>query len=810
MQLRRLFIVSFLLIVVSASAQIDRGGCHFARNRELARQRPMTQAERDQIDETIARSDTFDIQHYQITLDVTDYNGQTIKAATTVTYRALMADQAFIRFDLRDLVVDSVIGPDGVMTFSYDGDFLKCDFETAPNVGEDQQLTVYYHGSPGDDPVWGGFYFEQGYIYNLGIGLSTIPPNFGKVWYPCFDSFVERASYTYNVKSAGTFRFHGQGDFLAEAQLGGDTVIRSYTLMQQIPTHLSAIAVADYSEYNYTHTGANGDIPVTLSAKPSAMSAMISKFTDLGSAIDACEYWYGPYSYGRVGYVLTTDGALEIPTNVAYPDFMPSQSLGQNRKLFTHELGHHWWGDWVTPHVHNDMWLKEGPAEYSAHLLEEWINGRASFVSIVKNNLLDIMTSAHVDDDGFQALSPMPDEHIYGTHTYYKGAAVLHNLRGYLGDEDFRTGMREVQLRLANRDMTPEQFRDTLEAATGRQLDSFFQDWVFSPGYAVFEVRSFTSSGSGNDWNVDLHIGQKLYGTSGYHGDTPLDLTLLAADGTAHEQRITASGASTNLQVDCPFEPVMAVLNRHHTLNQARMDHEITLVPGQAFSNVLPYVEFRLYDETLVDSTLVRVDHIWSGADVDLGFGITEISDRHYWNVDGLWPEGTVLSGRMLYFGGAPTQFDYDLVNGDETGMVAVHRPNADMPWQVYADQTVNAGSLTNGTGTIILNTLARGQYAFAKMVGAIGVPEREHGAFTLFPVPSNEALTIRLQEPAASLLFLDVVAADGKLVLRRTHGTAGTDIALDITELEPGSYWLRLATAQGEVLGARSFQVVR
>ena len=40
------------------------------------------------------------------------------------------------------------------------------------------------------------------YIYTLGIGLTTIPPNFGKVWYPCFDNFVERATYTYHVTSA--------------------------------------------------------------------------------------------------------------------------------------------------------------------------------------------------------------------------------------------------------------------------------------------------------------------------------------------------------------------------------------------------------------------------------------------------------------------------------------------------------------------------------------------------------------------------------------------------------------------------------
>ena len=181
---------------------------------------------------------------------------------------------------------------------------------------------------------------RDSYIDNLGIGLTTVPPNFGKVWYPCFDSFMERAAYTFHVKSAGGRWLLGQGDFIGEVQLGGDTVIRSYDLPHAIPTHVSAIAVANYAENNFTHTGAYGDIPVSLRAKPTQLSAMVGKFADLGACIDALEHWYGPYPYGRIGYVLTTDGALEIVTNIAYPDFMPGQPVGQNRDLYALSLIH--------------------------------------------------------------------------------------------------------------------------------------------------------------------------------------------------------------------------------------------------------------------------------------------------------------------------------------------------------------------------------------------------------------------------------------------------------------------------------------
>lgn len=802
---------AFLGFQLAAMAQPRIHGCLVLPDGRIPRPQALTQGQRDLIDETIARSDTFDIIHYDITLDATDYFGETITAATAITWAAKLPGQSSIRFDLQSLTVDSVIGESGPLAFTHDEQFLRVQLEDEPVIGEQHVITVHYHGTPDADPSWGGFYFASDYIYNLGIGLTTVPPNFGKVWYPCFDSFMERATYTFHVKSAGNRRLFGQGEFMGEVQLGGDTVVRSYDLPHAIPTHISAIAVANYDEYAYTHAGAYGDIPISLRSKPAQLGAMVGKFVDLGACIDALEHWYGPYAYDRVGYVLTTDGALEIATNIAYPDFMTGQSLGSNRDLFAHELGHHWWGDKVTPRVHNHMWLKEGPAEYSSHLLEEWLNGRTSMVSKVKENLLDILTSAHLDDDGFQALSPMPDEHIYGTHTYYKGAAVMHNMRGYLGDELFREAMRQSQVRLADTVFTPEMWRDTIEAITNVEMDAFFQDWVFSPGYSVFEIRGFDAEPNGGAWDVDLRIGQKLYGTSSLHGSTPLDLTLIGADGQQHEALVTASGLLTQINIDCPFEPVMAVLNRYQRLNQARLDHEITIVPGVFFASQLPRVDMRLYADTLVDSTLVRVDHIWSGADADaLGWSINEVSGAHYWNVDGLWPEGTALRAKFMYQGTTPTQMDHGLINGDETGILMVWRPDAESPWQIHPEQTVNTGtSLTNGTGSIDIDRLYKGQYAYAKASGVIGINERQwQSSFTLMPVPADEALTVRFQQPLTGTVIMSILDSQGRLVLRAVRPGAN-EAVIDTRDLAPGAYSLSIATGLGQV-GTRAFHVAR
>ncbi|MBK9193691.1 MAG: hypothetical protein IPO17_01640 [Flavobacteriales bacterium] len=799
-------------LATAAAAQPYQYGCSHFRN--LAGRPVPTAMEKSQIDETIARSDTFNILHYDINIDVTDYAGQLITANTTITYTPLMAGQTFIRFDLFQLTVDSVTDANGALPFTHDGDFLSIDLPQPQTVGTNYQLTVHYNGNPHRDPQWGGFYFASDYIYNLGIGLSTIPPNFGKVWYPCFDSFVERASYTYTVKSAGGRTAHCMGNMVNETFLGGDTVVRTFDFTQEIPTHLSAIAVAAYQDHDYMHAGAFGPVPVRLSAKAAQLTPMITKLTDLGGAIDACEHWYGPHAFDRVGYALTTDGALEIPTNIAYPQFMTGQSDFDNRGLYSHELGHHWFGDVVAPHVHNDMWLKEGPAEYASHLFEEWLNGTEAFVDVVKDNQLFVLEQAHIQDDGFQALSPMPDEHIYGRHTYYKGAAVLHNLRGYLGDSLFAVGMQYVQQQLAYSDMTPQQFRDTLTAGTGVDLNAFFHAWVFAPGFAAFVVDDMEATANGGQWNVDLLLRQKLRGTTAWHQQVPLDLTLVGANWQRQEFQVTAGGEFSNVAVVADFEPVMAIINGHNRLNQARMDYEFTIPADGSFSSVMPRTEFRLYDDALTDSALFRVEHIWSGPDADnLGWGVDELSTTHYWTVDGIWPAGTDLWARLYYDGNGVDDLDFPLYGATEADAILVYRATANDSWELYPDLVATIGNTTDGVGNFIMNNLRKGHYAFARGNAVIGVQEEAAptGVLQVFPVPVSDMLTVRGNSTTPGTALFDVVDAAGRLVLRSTAAVSGGFAhSVDVSALAPGRYSLVARTANGERLGAAQFEVVR
>ena len=804
---RQFFLFSFAIVLTGLTSQAQEGErtfrkprvfqpvqCHHYRQlspeREAVKPSPQPRWMMNyDMAPSIARSDSFNISTYELDLDVTAYTYQQLVAHATIGLEVLDASAQDLWFDLVELTVDSIhingVNADLAQTESQ----LHVELpETGWQTGTAYEIEVWYQGSPYQDPYWGGFYFVSDYIYNLGIGLTTIPPNFGKVWYPCFDNFVERAAYTYHVTSAGGRRAHCQGTLIGETFLGGDTLTRSFELTHPITTHQSAIAVAPYVDSNYVHTGNYGDIPVRLTGKPEQINAMANKFQELGFAIDALEYWWGPYAWERVGYVLTTDGALEIPTNIAYPQFMVGEGLVANGDLFSHELGHHWWGDLVAPTIHNHMWLKEGPAEYSSHLFVEWKDGPEEFVEVVKDNQQFVLEECHLQDNGFYPLSPMPDEEIYGRHTYYKGASILHNLRAYLGDDLFRSSMQSVIAEHFDSHMDADVFEQTLEDITGVDMTPWFEAQVLQPGFSTWVLDS--TAHESESTASTLFLQQKLRACENYHMAEPLDVTVWDENWNRYDTQISANGQFDEITIEHPGidSPAYIALNANGKLNQGRLDFMYTITEPEGIQN-LPWVEMRVGCDAMPegDSALVRIEHHWAAPDQGpVEPYVDQLSNTHFWVVDGIWPEGTLLDARIQYYGNSPDGLDYDLYGDTEANGFLAWRPDASSPWQECTAYEWQPGSLTNGAGLFRVSDLKKGQYAFAKGDVSANVAEVEITGLTLWPNPTSETLNISSN---AGISAFQIFNAKGQQVANVANTNASNALTIDVSAWAKGWY---------------------
>ncbi len=806
-----IFISSLIPLLLDAQTKEPKAirYCHHAtHDHEI---RPLTPEQIQARDASIGRSDTFDLLHINITLEIIDFSSQTINGFTEITFTPKIDDVTVLPLDLEDFTVDSVLINNQNVSYTYNDLLLNVDLGGPMTSNDTALVKVYYNGHPTPDPTgFGGLVFENGYAYNLGIGLGSNPYNYGRGWFACFDNFVERSTYEFNIMTTNNRRAYCTGTFLGATAMGGDTIMRSYYMGQLIPTYLAGVAVSTYEQVDYTHDSAYGPIPMQLVARGGDTSDMKITFEDLGTAVDAIEEWYGPYQWERVGYVATTNGAMEHPTNIAYPTFV---AFGGNttghKRLMSHELAHCWWGDIVTLSGPENMWIKEGNAEYGAHLFFLHDEGEESFTTVVKNNFLNVLKTAHYDDDDYLPLSGLPYEYTYGTHTYNKGASMIHNMRGYLGDELFEAGQKSVLETFAYSAIDAETYRDQLTLATGVDMTSFFQDWIYSPGYAGYEFNSIDVSPANNGYDVSMTIQQKLRGAPDFHTNTPLDVTCVDADYNQHTQQIMVSGEFTDVTINVPFEPITTFLNGSHKLNMANLGNEFMFTEPD--NHNFSAADLEVFVEELTEDTWMRAEHCWIAPDPvqNPQTPDTRISNTHYWKVFGDFPEGFLARGVFNYRGPAIPELDLDLVSNGEDSIQLVYRRDASEEWRLFEPATKVIFLPTDGEGFIRADSLIPGEYAFGNGVFSPMVSTNEvalKAEVDVYPNPTADLVTINASLSRPVDLQLSLSDASGRLIRNESVGTQSGNWThnIHLGKHPNGIYLLEIKDKKGNLISQK------
>ena len=65
--------------------------------------------------------------------------------------------------------------------------------------------------------------------------------------------------------------------------------------------------------------------------------------------------------------------------------------------------------------------------------------------------------------------------------TYQKGAWVLHMLRNMVGETNFKKGIQSYYAKFYNANATTADFRMAMEKESGKDLQLFFQQWLYQP-----------------------------------------------------------------------------------------------------------------------------------------------------------------------------------------------------------------------------------------------------------------------------------------------------------------------------------------
>ncbi|WBT08218.1 aminopeptidase N [Corynebacterium sp. SCR221107] len=333
--------------------------------------------------------------------------------------------------------------------------------------------------------------------------------------FACFDQPDLKATYDLAITAPATWKVITNSP--QEVEVTGDTAVFHSAITVPLSTYLIAICAGHYHEVTDTWRGTLTHHPQTPAGQPHELEIPLAIYcrASLADHLDAqrlfretkqgFDFYHAnfgvAYPFGKYDQLFVPEfnaGAMENAGAITFRDeyvFTAKETRYRYERrceTILHEMAHMWFGDLVTMAWWDDLWLNESFATWGAAISQaeatEYDTSWVTFANVEKSWAYqqDQLPSTHPISTDASDIETV--EQNFDGITYAKGASVLKQLQAYVGREAFFAGVRTHFATHAFSNATFADLLGALEAASGRDLSGWADQWLKTTGINTLEA----------------------------------------------------------------------------------------------------------------------------------------------------------------------------------------------------------------------------------------------------------------------------------------------------------------------------------
>ncbi|HYU68080.1 MAG TPA: M1 family aminopeptidase [Burkholderiales bacterium] len=347
------------------------------------------------------------------------------------------------------------------------------------------------------------------YVYTLFV------PSDASSAFPCFDQPDLKARFSLELVLPRAWTAVGNAPIAAIEDVSNSLRRFRFAATPPISTYLFAFAAGPFAELTESSR------PTRLFVRKSQLARARTEAPEVLRLNRESVRWFERYFDSRFPFpkydlVLVPEfayggmehaGATFLREDaVLFPSAPNETDILARAQLLFHESSHQWFGDSVTMRWFDDLWLKEGFANFMAAKAAEALLPAHSVW-----NAFHALKSAAYRTDVTQGTTPIyrplanlsAAKSAYGNIVYAKAPAVLRQAEFYVGARVFRRAVRQFLKSHAYAAADWNDLVAALERASGRRLKGWAEAWVKRRGMP--EVRlAWDTDREGRPRNVVL------------------------------------------------------------------------------------------------------------------------------------------------------------------------------------------------------------------------------------------------------------------------------------------------------------------